>query len=107
MSEFTSRVDAQRTILKTANERPWPREQLFALNAKAITRWASANRIDASSRLVKLLNAASAQIFIMANHSDDPIAGTYSLTRDQLDAIEGQLKAELEAQPYWEIAASR
>ena len=107
MSEFTGRVEAQRTILKAVNRRPWRGEQLFALNAKAITRWAAANRIDASTRLVKLLKTASAQIFIMANHSDDPVAGTYSLTRHQLDAIEIQLKAELEGEPYWEIAASR
>ena len=99
MSEFSSRVDAQRQILRVVNDKPWKSEQLFALNTKAIQRWTSANHIDASTRLVKLLDAASAQIFVMANHSDDPIAGTYVLTRERVAAIESQIRKELEGQP--------
>jgi hypothetical protein len=107
MSEFSSRVDAQRTILKVVNGGPWQSEELFALNAKAIARWASVNHIDATARLVRLLSDASAQVFIMANHSDDPVAGAYPITKDRLDAIEAQLKQELEAGHYWETGAGK
>ena len=96
MSEFSSRVDAQRQILRAVNEGRWKSEQLFALNRKALQRWASVNHIDASTRLVKLLNAASAQIFVMANHSDDPVAGTYVITRERVNAIENQIREELD-----------
>lgn len=96
MSEFSSRVETQRQILKIVNDKPWKSEQLFALTAKAIQRWISANHIDASTRLAKLLNAASAQVFVMANHSDDPIAGTYLLTRERVTALGTEIKNELE-----------
>ncbi len=101
MSEFSSRVDAQRQILRVVNNKPWKSEQLFALSTKAIRRWVFANHIDASTRLVKLLDAASAQIFVMANHSDDPITGTYVLTRDRVLAIENQIRKELDSEPLW------
>ena len=100
MDEFNNRVDAQRQILRTINERTWKGEQLFALNTKAVQRWSSVNRIEASTRLVKLLSAASAQIFIMANHSDDPVAGTYIITTERVNAIENQIREELDSGQY-------
>lgn len=99
MSEFSNRVDAQRQILRVVNEKPWKNEQLFALSAKAIQRWTSVNHIDASTRLVRLLSDASAQIFIMANHSDDPIAGVYILTCERVNAIATEIRGELNRQP--------
>ena len=95
MSEFLNRVEAQRQILRIVNERPWKREQLFALNSKAIQRWTSANQIDTSEPVVHLLSVASAEIFIMANHSDDPIAGEYQMTQGRVTAIASELKATL------------
>jgi hypothetical protein len=95
MGEFSSRVEAQRQILKVVNGRPWPREQLFALTTAAIQRWTSANGVDASTTFVKLLNSASAQIFVMANHSDDPIAGSYALSKQKVAAIAQQVGEEL------------
>jgi hypothetical protein len=95
MGEFSSRVESQRQILKVVNGEPWAKEQLFALTTSAIQRWASVNNVDMSTRLVKLLNSASAQIFVMANHSDDPIAGSYALSRQSVETIAGQLQEEL------------
>jgi hypothetical protein len=95
MSEFSSRVDAQRQILKIVNESTCKTEQLFALSGKAIQRWSAANEISSSTKLIRLLHAASAQIFVMANHSDDPIAGTYLLTKERVTAIGDQIREEL------------
>ena len=95
MGEFSNRVEAQRQILKVINGRRWSGEQLFAVSTKAIQRWALSNGIENSAPLVKFLNSASAQIFVMANHSDDPIAGSYVLSKQRVVAISEQLKAEL------------
>lgn len=95
MSELSNRVEAQRQILKTVNSIPWQTEHLFALSAPAIQRWALANDISREARLVKLLKSASAEIFVMANHSDDPIAGIYTLTRQRVDCLNKLIRAEL------------
>lgn len=97
MSEFSSRVEAQRRILKVVNEYAWPSEQLFALNSGAIQRWATGNLVDHSSSLYRLLNAASSEIFVMANHSDDPIAGTYAITRRRVEQIEKEVRSVIVA----------
>jgi hypothetical protein len=57
------------------------------------------NHLDACEPLVRLLNAASAQIFVMANHSDDPIAGAYGLPKERVVAIESQIRKELDSRP--------
>lgn len=100
MTEFSDRVDTQRRILKAVNSRAWRNEQLFALNGSAIQRWASANGIEPSARLIMLLTSASSEIFAMAHHSDDPIAGTYQLTKERVARIEGQVISELAEGPY-------
>lgn len=95
MEEFNTRIESQRQILKAVNSRPWAREQLFALNTTAIQRWTSANNVDSSSRLVKLLYSASAQIFVMANHSEDQIAPAYVMSKDRVGAIALQVSEEI------------
>jgi hypothetical protein len=95
MGEFSSRIESQRQILKAVNSRPWAKEQLFALSTSAIQRWASVNNVDTSSRLAKLLSSASAQIFVMANHSEDQIAGAYSLSKKKVDTIALQVSEEV------------
>jgi hypothetical protein len=95
MGEFSSRIESQRQILKAVNSRPWAREQLFALNTSAIQRWTSANNVDSSSRLAKLLYSASAQIFVMANHSEDQITAAYVMSKDRVDAIALQVSEEI------------
>jgi hypothetical protein len=95
MEEFSSRVDAQRQLVQAVNSHNWSHEQLFALTEKAIQRWSAVNHIDPISPLMQLLRAASLQVFIMANHSDDPITGTYVLSRKRVQSIEAELRAEL------------
>lgn len=95
MGEFSSRVEAQRQILKVVNSRSWPEEQLFALTANAILRWASVNNVDTSTPLIKSLSSVSAQIFVMANHSDDPISGAYRLSVKTIATITEQLKEQI------------
>ena len=97
MEEFSSRVEAQRQLVQAVNTREWKHEQLFALTEKAIQRWSTVNQIDGATRLVKLLRAASLQVFVMANHSDDPIAGAYRLSRKRVKTIEVELRTELES----------
>ncbi|MGB0123174.1 MAG: hypothetical protein WBP63_07040, partial [Silvibacterium sp.] len=74
-------------------------EQLFALSANAIQRWVSANRLVESTTLVRLLYGASAEIFVMANHSDEPIAGTYLMSRQRVAAIKIEIENELDRRP--------
>lgn len=95
MTELSNRIGAQRHIVKLVNQKHWKSEQLFALSDSSIKRWALANGIDAETRLVKLLHSASATFFTMANHSDDPIAGEYGLSRSNLAEIERLIAAEL------------
>ena len=95
MEEFSSRVEAQRQLVQAVNTHEWRQEQLFALTTKAIQRWSTVNHIDPAARLVQLLQTASLQVFIMANHSDDPIAGAYLLSRKRVQTIENELRAEL------------
>lgn len=95
MGEFSNRIESQRQILKAVNSRTWAKEQLFSLNTSAIQRWTSVNNVDSSSRLAKLLYSASAQIFVMANHSEDQIAQAYLLSKDRVDAIALKVCAEI------------
>jgi len=45
--------------------------------------------------IVKLLYSASAQIFVMANQSDDPIAGIYALSKQRVVVLARQVQEEL------------
>jgi hypothetical protein len=99
MSEFSSRMETQRQILRLVNERIGSNEKLFALNSKAIQRWRAANNIEASAHIVQLLVAASNRLFVMSNHSDDPIAGTHQLMRESVKAIQDQIRAMLVNEP--------
>jgi hypothetical protein len=95
MGEFSNRIESQRQILKAVNTRSWAREQLFALTPSAIQRWASVNNVDPSSRLARLLNSASAEIFVMANHSEDQVANVYAVSKQRVESIAAQVATEL------------
>jgi hypothetical protein len=45
--------------------------------------------------LAKLLSSASAQIFVMANHSEDQIAGAYALSKERVNAIAVRVAEEV------------
>ena len=92
MSEFENRIEAQRKLIKTVNERISHGERLSALTEPSIDRWASANRRVADDRVVKILRNASKEIFAMANHSDDPVCGTYRLSAEELASLTKELE---------------
>jgi hypothetical protein len=97
MSEFTNRVEAQRRLLKIVNGKKKQKEELFSLGDSAIQRWSSVNGIDPSSRVVALLKGASDRVFVMANHSDAPIAEEYLLTVEELYHIGNELEDAVES----------
>jgi hypothetical protein len=105
MGEFSSRVEAQRRILKVVNRKNWSGDQLFAVTIPAIQLWASTIGLDTSTPVVKLLHSASAQIFVMANHSDDPIAGSYTLSKQKVLSIAQQVREELSSWDSREIVS--
>ncbi|HMH11717.1 MAG TPA: hypothetical protein VK578_01295 [Edaphobacter sp.] len=98
MSEFTNRVEAQRRLLKIVNAKKKHGEELFSLSDSAIQRWSSVNGVDPSSRVVDLLKKASDRVFVMANHSDAPIADEYLLTVEELCHIGDELKEVVESE---------
>jgi hypothetical protein len=93
MNEFNSRIAAQRTLLKIVNEPLWTEEPLYALSESCIGRWSIVNRLDPTSKFVRLLYEASTRIFEMANHSDDPICGEYRLSSSELVKIGEDLRS--------------
>jgi hypothetical protein len=94
MSEFASRIDAQRQVLQLVNRRQWEREELFGLSSKAIDRWVSVNRIDPDSQLVSLVHAASAKLFFLANKSQEQITNEYTFIASEFASIAKQIEME-------------
>src|ERR1035438_7674456 len=82
MTDFSNRIAAQREVLRIVNAKQSQGEQLFGLSRKAIDRWASSNRLLPSSNLVTLVERVSAQLFFLANKSQQHI------TEDEVEASE-------------------
>lgn len=76
MSEFNSRISAQRDILSKINEVEWS-EELFGLSSGAISRWIGANNIQEHSELLRLINEAADKLFFLANKSQEQITEEY------------------------------
>ena len=93
MTEFQNRVEAQRKLIKALNERSQAAEPLAALTPPAIDRWIVRNQVNMQSRVAVLLREASTQLFALANHSDDPICGTYRLSSEDLHRITSEIAA--------------
>jgi len=77
MSEFNSRIDAQRKILRIVNHVPWSVETLHGLTSKTIERWISQNSLNPTAPIVALVRAASAELFFLANRSQEQVTDTY------------------------------
>ena len=95
MDEFNNRIAAQRQILEVVNRRRIRKEELFSLSIRAIERWISVNRLDPESRLVKLLKAASAKLFFLANRSQEQITEDYKAASRDISAILRSIKQEM------------
>ena len=86
MSEFNSRIAAQREILFGINSKNW-REELLGLSSGAIDRWIGANRLDANSSLVRLIQLAAEKLFFLSNKSQEQITQEYRHLADEVSAL--------------------
>lgn len=76
MSEFQSRIVAQRRVLGVVNSHP-RREELMGLSRKSIDRWVLVNQIAPDSTAATLLTAISAKLFFLSNKSQQQVTEEY------------------------------
>lgn len=86
MTEFNTRIAAQRHILEIVNLLAW-REELFSLASKAIGRWLARNQIDSDSEIAGLVREAGAKLFFLANKSQEQITEEYRMLSSELDVL--------------------
>jgi uncharacterized protein YjgD (DUF1641 family) len=94
MNEFSSRIAAQRFVLRLVNSQVHL-EQLFGLSAKAIERWKIANRIADDSKVLGLLIAASKALFFLANRSQEQVSDQYKKMSMNFSVIAAEIEREL------------
>jgi hypothetical protein len=94
MNEFNNRVAVQRKVLQLVNRRNWGKEELFGLSSQAIDRWTTVNRIDPDALLVKLIKAASAKLFFLANKSQEQISEEYKIVSSEIASIAESIELE-------------
>lgn len=96
MDEFVGRMATQRHVLNVVNLKVSSTEKLFGLSSNAINRWAVANRIEPTSKIVELLRRVSSELFFMATRSQEPVSVEYELRRqrivDSVSALENALQ---------------
>ena len=94
MNEFTDRIAAQRAVLQIVNRDRSRREELFGLSRNAIDRWTVRNGLDPRSRLVLLVETASAKLFFLANKSQQQISDEYKFLAREIAQVAEQLRSE-------------
>lgn len=95
MSEFNSRMAAQRRIVHLINSKSKGKEELFGLSIQAIDRWIIANRINADSRLVYLIKGAASLIACLATKSQEQVSEDYFAMARDIDTFIGQIEDEI------------
>lgn len=90
MSEFKTRISAQRVIVQTVNQKTTT--ELFGLSKKAINRWADDNKISKSSIIYSLLIQASEKLFFLANKSQEQVTEDYKNISADLNEILQNIK---------------
>jgi hypothetical protein len=98
VTEFNTRIAAQRRMLEIINSRKW-NEELFSLASKAIERWLVNNRIDNSSELATLVRAGGAKLFFLANKSQEQITEDYRLLSKEVRDLTLSLEATIKGYP--------
>lgn len=91
MSEFSNRIDAQRKILGVVNERAWKGGALCGLSGGAIDRWVASNALSQEAPLVEIVRAAAAQLFFLANKSQEQVSEEYQSRSEALADIVASL----------------
>lgn len=94
MSEFNSRIEAQRRIVQIVNSAAWS-EELFGLSSKAIQRWTVANHVDPAEEVVPLIKAAAAELFFLADQSQDQISAEYVSAAQRVSEIASTLELQM------------
>lgn len=95
MSEFNNRIDAQRQILRIVNSVGWRDEPLFGLSGKALERWVSRNGLHPETPLVRLLHTAAAELFFLANRSQEQVTEEYQTHAHALGLVVPRIAAEV------------
>ncbi len=81
--------------MRIVNKTPLGPEELCGLSSKAIDRWMSVNRLDASMRVVSLMREASSKLFFLANMSQQQVTDEYLIAESAIAAVVEKLKQEL------------
>ena len=95
MSEFNNRIDAQRQLLRIVNRVRWEGEPLHGLSSKALERWVSRNGLDAEGPLASLLRTVAAELFFLANRSQEQVTDEYQAHARSLEALVPRIAAEV------------
>jgi len=95
MNEFSNRISAQRKILQIVNYRQIQKEELLGLSTKAIDRWTSINCISPDCHLVELIKTASANLFFLANKSQEQISEEYNAVTEEIADIARMIELEI------------
>src|SRR5579872_4047864 len=97
MNDFNNRIDAQRQILGIVNAVHWPNEPLYGLSGKALARWVSTNSLDTSAPLLVLLRTAAADLFFLANRSQEQVSEQYQQRSMSLHKLIEKISNEVSA----------
>lgn len=96
MTEFSNRIDAQRSVLKIVNDSVKTNEQLFSLSSKAIQRWGNINKINPNSELISLIIKISDKLFFLANKSQEQISTEYKNISKEISVITQEIRISLQ-----------
>lgn len=95
MNDFNNRIDAQRQILGVVNAVHWPSEPLYGLSGKALARWILSNSLDSSAPLLALLRVAAADLFFLANRSQEQVTEQYQQRSTSLHKLIAKISNEV------------
>jgi hypothetical protein len=94
MSEFNSRIEAQRCVLEIVNSKQW-NEELFGLSSKAVQRWTVANQLEPDLPVVVFIRGAAAELSFLANQSQDQISEEYTSSSQRIAELASSIREEL------------
>ena len=95
MSEFNSRINAQRQVIKLVNSFNLYEEPLFSRSGKAIDRWVLHNSINPKQKHVLILKDISLKLLFLANKSQEQITEDYKNLSTEVTFLMSRLKTEI------------
>jgi hypothetical protein len=97
MPEFNDRMSIQRQIVQMVNRGSGGQEKLYGLSSNAIERWLSANSIERTSAISRLLKDVSSKLFFLAAKSQEHISEEYLITASEIESVTSEIQRELSA----------